>query len=497
MTESKKCPECGAELTADAPAGICPRCLLQVGMGESHVDESSDPDAPTLISESATSAQAPTLPPTEPDADQANGTQQIGTRVRYFGDYELLEEIARGGMGVVFKARQTSLNRIVALKMILAGQLASEADVERFHTEAEAAAQLDHPGIIPIFEIGEHEEQHYFSMALVDGESLAKKLADGPLPTRDAAELVRTVAQSVQYAHDRGVIHRDLKPANILIDENGQPRITDFGLAKRVDADSGLTGTGQVLGTPSYMPPEQAGGETEKIGPLSDVYSLGAILYTLLAGRPPFQAASPMETLIQVLQREPVSPRDLNDEIPRDLETICLKCLEKEPGRRYRSADELVDELQRFLCDEPIKARPVSTPHRFWKWYRRRVSLIAPAYTIFTHLVLCASWPVMLIPAFFGVGVTSFILVMFPVMLLILLVFGIAVWSGFSALRGGLVAQYVSLGIFGIEAAAVLESFPRMETPLEFQRQSFFLFLFLIGFALQTHALLSTRNGRN
>ncbi|MCH7726023.1 MAG: protein kinase [Planctomycetes bacterium] len=395
MTESKKCPECGAELTADAPAGICPRCLLQVGMGESHVDESSDPDAPTLISESATSAQAPTLPPTEPDADQANGTQQIGTRVRYFGDYELLEEIARGGMGVVFKARQTSLNRIVALKMILAGQLASEADVERFHTEAEAAAQLDHPGIIPIFEIGEHEEQHYFSMALVDGESLATKVAEGLLPTRDAAELVRTVAQSVQYAHERGVIHRDLKPANILIDEDGQPRITDFGLAKKVDADSSLTGTGQVLGTPSYMSPEQAGGETEKIGPLSDVYSLGAILYTLLTGRPPFQSASPTDTLIQVLQQEPVSPRMLNPKVPRDLETICLKCLEKDPRKRYPTALELGDELGRYLGSEPIQARPVSRRERVWRWCMRNPVVAS----------LAAGLAVALVAGF--VGVTS------------------------------------------------------------------------------------------
>ena len=247
MTEPKACPECGAELPADAPAGICPRCLLQAGMRKIQADEPNDPEALTLISESVTPVKP--LPPTEPNAEQEAHTTPIGTTVRYFGDYELLAEIARGGMGVVFKARQTSLNRIVALKMILAGQLASEANVRHFHSEAEAAARLDHPGIVPIFEVGEHEGQHYFSMALVDGVSLAAKLNNGPLPTRLAVQLIRSVAQSVQYAHDKGVIHRDLKPANILVDEDGQPRITDFGLAKRVDVDSSLTGTGQVLGT--------------------------------------------------------------------------------------------------------------------------------------------------------------------------------------------------------------------------------------------------------
>jgi WD40 repeat protein/serine/threonine protein kinase len=322
-----------------------------------------------------TPADESMLPPAEADPAKAGTAPPIGTKVRYFGDYELLAEIARGGMGVVFKARQTSLNRIVALKMILAGQLASEADVERFHSEAEAAAQLDHPGIVPIFEVGEHEEQHYFSMGLVEGRSLAQKVSEGPLPPREAAGLTMHVAEAIAYAHAQGVIHRDLKPSNILLDKDAQPRVTDFGLAKRVDADSGLTATGQVLGTPSYMAPEQAGGETEKIGPLSDVYSLGAILYCLLTGRPPFQAASPTETLIQVLQKEPVSPRLLNPKVPRDLETICLKCLEKDAQKRYPSAAQLTDELQRFLNGEPIQARPISTPARAWRWCRRNPSI--------------------------------------------------------------------------------------------------------------------------
>jgi serine/threonine-protein kinase len=228
------------------------------------------------------------------------------SRVRYFGDYEILREIARGGMGVGFQARQVSLNRPVALKMILAGQLANETDVKRFYTEAEAAANLDHPGIVPIYEVGQHEGQHYFSMCFVEGQSLSHRLADGPLPPREAAALIIRVAEAIEYAHQRGVIHRDLKPANILLDKNGNPRVTDFGLAKKVQGDSGLTGSGQIMGTPSYMPPEQAGGKRGEIGPAADVYSLGATLYASLTGRPQFQTATPMDTVLQVIGEEPV-----------------------------------------------------------------------------------------------------------------------------------------------------------------------------------------------
>ncbi|MHB8974226.1 MAG: serine/threonine-protein kinase [Pirellulaceae bacterium] len=295
----------------------------------------------------------------------------IGTRVRYFGDYELLEEIARGAMGVVYRARQTSLNRIVALKMILAGQLASQQDVKRFHTEAEAAANLDHPGIVPVYEVGQCEGQHFFSMGYVDGQSLAARVASGPLSAVDAARLVKSIAGAVQFAHDHKVIHRDLKPANVLLDDKGHPRVTDFGLAKRVSGESELTETGQVLGTPSFMPPEQAAGKLDQVGPASDIYALGAILYTVVTGRPPFQAASPVDTLLQVLELDPVSPRTLNPRIPRDLETITLKCLEKEPPRRYASAGEFADELQRFLDGDPIRARPVSRTERVWRWCRR------------------------------------------------------------------------------------------------------------------------------
>lgn len=288
-----------------------------------------------------------------------------------FGDYVILGEIARGGMGVVFKARHVKLNRIVALKMILAGKLASHADIERFATEAQAAAQLEHPGIVPIYEVGEIGEQRYFSMGFVEGESLSAKIATGPLAAREASTLLVAVAEAVDYAHSKGIIHRDLKPGNVLVGKDGQPRVTDFGLCKRTSGASELTGTGQVLGTPSYMPPEQAAGKIDEIGPLSDVYSLGAILYTLLTGRPPFQTPNAVETLLQVLTREPVSPRQLNANIPPDLETICLKCLEKESHRRYHSAQEFADDVRRYLKGEPTLARPLSAPARAWRWCRR------------------------------------------------------------------------------------------------------------------------------
>jgi hypothetical protein len=299
--------------------------------------------------------------------------------IRSFGDYELLAEIARGGMGVVYKARQLSLNRVVALKMILAGRLAAPGDVQRFRTEAEAAANLDHPHIIPIYEVGEHEGQHYYSMGFVGGISLGRRLECGPLANGEAAELVQACAEAVQHAHDRGVIHRDLKPANILLDANGRPRITDFGLAKRTDRNQGLTGTRQILGTPRYMAPEQASGANQTVGPAADIYSLGAVLYALLTGRPPFDAPNVMDTLRQVQEQEPLPPTRRNPKTARDLETICLKCLEKQPERRYHSARELADDLGRFLNYEPIHARPVGRARRLAQWLRRRPWMVAAA----------------------------------------------------------------------------------------------------------------------
>ena len=290
-----------------------------------------------------------------------------------FGDYRLLETIGQGGMGVVYRARQISLNRIVALKMIRAGRFSTEGEIERFAREAEAAAGLTHPGIVPVFEIGEQEGHHYFTMALVDGLSLADHLKDagGPLEPKPATELIRAVANAVQYAHEHGVIHRDLKPANILLDEHAMPRVVDFGLAKQIETESGLTFTGQVLGTPSFMSPEQAAGATTQVGPSADVYALGAVLYALLTGRPPFSAASVTETLRQVQHDEPVRPRQLNSALPKDLETICLKCLAKEPSKRYASAQDMADELTRYLSGRPILARPVGPFAVVARWCRR------------------------------------------------------------------------------------------------------------------------------
>jgi len=314
---------------------------------------------------------------TSPGPDAAFGPDELAlVRVRYFGDYEIVRKVTRGGMGVVFEARQISLNRKVALKMILTGELANDTEVKRFYTEAEAAAHLDHPAIVQIFEVGQHEEQHYFSMAFVDGESLAHRLADGPLPCREAAGILAPVAEAIDYAHRRGVVHRDLKPSNILFDGEGHPKVTDFGLAKKVEGDSELTLSGQIMGTPSYMPPEQAAGARRgAVGPAADVYALRATLYAAVTGRPPFHAASPLDTLLQVIGDEPVSPRRLNAAVDRDIETICLKCLKKEPARRYASAAELAEDLRLYLAGRPIHARPVGRAERLKLWCRRNRAL--------------------------------------------------------------------------------------------------------------------------
>lgn len=295
-------------------------------------------------------------------------TPESGT---IFGDYELQEEIARGGMGVVFKAKQLKLSRTVAVKMILSGRLATKDDVARFRQEAEAAANLSHENIVDIYEVGEVDGHHYFSMEYVPGSDLGRLVRERPLTAERAAKYVRDVAMAIQFAHDRGILHRDLKPSNVLIDADDRPQVTDFGLAKRVRGEEGLTDTGQVVGTPSYMPPEQAWPGQGEIGPASDVYSLGAILYEVLTGRPPFRAATVMDTLMQVLDTEPASPRLLNNKVPRDLETICLKCLAKDPQRRYATAREMQDELDRFLAGQPIKARPINVVARLARWSRR------------------------------------------------------------------------------------------------------------------------------
>jgi serine/threonine-protein kinase len=307
-------------------------------------------------SDEAIARELPTQIPASPSPPPASVTLP-----RRFGDYELLEELGRGGMGVVYKARQSNPERIVALKMILRSDLASELDLARFRAEAQSAARLDgHPYIVSVHEVSDQDGQPYFSMEYIDGTTLAKLVAQGPLPPRDAARHVAAVARAVHYAHQHGILHRDLKPSNVLIDQLGQAHVTDFGLAKRVQGGANLTQTGAIVGTPSYMAPEQAAGSRGTLSPASDVYSLGAILYDLLTGRPPFQAATPVDTIMLVLEQDVVPPRILNSKVDRDLEVICLKCLQKPPELRYASASQLADDLEAYLKGEPTSARPLS-----------------------------------------------------------------------------------------------------------------------------------------
>src|SRR5437660_4543692 len=307
------------------------------------------------------------------------------------GDYELLEEIGRGGQGVVFRARQKSLNRTVALKVISLGQWASKAHLKRFRLEAEAAAHLEHPGIVPIHEVGERDGQCYFSMKFVEGGQLDEVVRRTPMPIRRAAELIAKVARTVHYAHEHGILHRDIKPGNILLDAKGEPHLTDFGLARLVESESSVTHTLDVLGTPSYMAPEQAVGNKAAISSVTDVYGLGAVLYQLLTGQPPFAGGTTYETIRLLLNTEPRPPRLLNPKIDRDLSTICLKCLEKDPKRRYASALALAEDLERWLKHEPILARHTGIFIRGRKWVRRNPTSALLAASL-VALIAAAGW---------------------------------------------------------------------------------------------------------
>ncbi len=353
---SNKCRRCGADVPNGGLAGHCPRCLLSRVLDEG-----------------------------EPAAGSG-----MAVALRRFGDYELIEEIARGGMGVVYRARQVSLNRMVALKMILGGEFATPDSVRRLRNEAEAAARLRHPNIVTIHEVGEHDGQHYFAMELVEGPNFAALVRDGPMPARRAARYLEAVAEAVQHAHAQRVLHRDLKPSNILLDPFDQPRVTDFGLARQLDRGAELTMSGQTFGSPGYMPPEQAGGRSGKVTEASDLYAMGAVLYHLLTGRPPFQGGSVHAVLRQVEVDEPVALRRLNPSVPADLETICLKCLDKDPACRYRTAAELAEELGRFLRDEPILARPLGRAARLGRWMRRHPAVAGLGASVLVLLLVVA-----------------------------------------------------------------------------------------------------------
>jgi eukaryotic-like serine/threonine-protein kinase len=428
MDSQPACPDCGAALPPNAPRGLCPRCLFELGQ------------TPIPLSDD------------DPEALDRPGPDVVPGWTR-FGDFDMIEEVGRGGMGVVYKARQRSLDRLVAIKLLAFGPMAGPDLIRRFCTEAAAAGALHHPNIVGVLEVGLHQGQHYIAMDYVDGPSLASLVRSQPLPVQHAATYLRIIAQAIQYAHEQGILHRDLKPSNILIGSDDRPRVADFGLARRLDADSSLTLTGHALGSPSYMPPEQWGLSTPnsaepssrtssrtssetlshtsshtssepsspspepessptglsikvstkvstkaptvdstrgKITRRSDVYALGAILYHLLTGRPPFQAGTAAETMHLALNTEPPAPRLLNPILPRDLETICLKCLEKEPAKRYATAQALADDLERFLNDEPILARPVTRLERAVRWCRRKPAL-ASAYGLLLLLLLLLS----------------------------------------------------------------------------------------------------------
>jgi serine/threonine protein kinase len=347
LPEIANCEDCGKPVVVNAPSGLCPGCLLR-----------------TAIEHGSGRTLAPLLP-----------------KLRYFGDYELQEEIAHGGMGVVYRARQVSLDRVVAVKMMRPGLLATEGEIGRFQAEARTAAGMQHPNIVAVHEVGEFEGLHYFSMDLVDGPSLAELVRQRPLAPEEGANYVQILAEAVQYAHGKGILHRDLKPSNVLVDADGRPRITDFGLARSMESGTGMTITGAVIGTPAYMPPEQAAGNGQPLTPASDCYSLGAILFELLTGRAPFQATSPVAIVRMVLEQAPVSPRSIRAEVSRSLEDICMKCLEKDPVRRYESAADLAADLRRFLRGEPLTVR--RSPGWRWSWLPIAALLMAAAFSWF------------------------------------------------------------------------------------------------------------------
>ena len=366
------CRKCGTTIFSDAPEGLCTGCVLETALGMLPGAVAAVADCGSAEHPQTNSAHAEPRVKTAPNPFAARLLGELG-------DYELLEEVGRGGQGVVFRARQKSLHRIVALKVIGLGQWATKAHLKRFRLEAEAAASLDHPCIVPIYEVGERDGQCYFSMKFVEGGQLDEVVKQAPVSIRQAVELIAKVARTVHYAHEHGILHRDIKPGNILLDAKGEPHLTDFGLARLVESESTVTRTLEVLGTPSYMSPEQAAGNNAKITSTTDVYGLGAVLYQLLASHPPFAGGTTYETIKLLLETEPRPPRLWNPKVDRDLSTICLKCLDRDPQGRYSSALALAEDLERWLKHEPIQARRTGVVARGRKWLQRNPTATAMA----------------------------------------------------------------------------------------------------------------------
>jgi len=369
----KVCEKCGARISSDATREVCPACLLENGLG-------------LLGDENEDAADHEPLP------RRSHGAPPV-KMLGDFGDYELLEEIGRGGQGVVYRAHQKSLNRTVALKVIGFGYWATEAHLKRFRREAEAAASLDHPCIVPIYEVGEREGSCYFSMKFVEGGQLDEVVKREPISIRHSIELIAKLARTLHYAHEHGVLHRDIKPGNILLDAKGEPLLTDFGLARLVETESTVTRTLEVMGTPSYMAPEQAAGETTKLTKATDIYGLGTVLYELLTGHPPFVGRTSYQTIRLLLDTEPRQPRQWNPKIGRELSTICMKCLEKDPKRRYSSALALAEDLEHWLKHEPIRAHRTGVFDRGRKWVQRNPAIAALIASL-VALAAALSWNV-------------------------------------------------------------------------------------------------------
>ncbi|MGB7346259.1 MAG: protein kinase, partial [Pirellulaceae bacterium] len=397
----------GMDLTLDpefGPLSKAPEQPAAVQQPTPELDATLDPSSAAELS--GLSVDSPTMDSADPLELDTNKSPRPTPAIRSGGSqskslsktskelsappgYEIISTLGKGGMGVVYKARHVPLDRTVAVKMIISGEHASEDQIRRFQKEAEAAANLSHPNIVSVYEVGEHQGLPFFSLEFVDGPSLSEQLKETTMSDREAASILLPIARAIEYSHQRGILHRDLKPQNILLTPEGVPKVADFGLAKRLDSNDGQTMTGVVVGTPGYLAPEQAA-DTRKVGPHTDVYALGCILYCIMTGRPPFKAPTAVETVRQLLFQEPMPPSKFQENLDKDLETICMKALEKEISKRYRSAGELADELQRYLNGEPIVARPVTRKERFWKWCKRNpgvASLSGVAASLLTFLL--------------------------------------------------------------------------------------------------------------